>query len=277
MLNKWPLAYYNVRLGDHLNCVAWLAVNLFNKELEVLERRVSESNLRDLLYLAGVTHDIGKASRFYEEKFNETKRLTFPYHEIVGALILHATSWKISWDRGGRVLSIAAKIVSRHHAAMTGRHPRDLVQSKSTYMVDHVLNVLREIRVDDMSTLVDELLSRTPRSLSIARIALEELKNKLESVVKEITSGRSRNVVQRDIESLATLDSGESKEYILVASLTGMLMVADNLVANLERRKSSDGMTPLYIMSWSRELSGRLRKLEVSNACPHVEVDGYGC
>lgn len=272
MLAEWPLAYHNVRLADHLNCVAKLAIHLFERELRVLERRVGKGNLRDILYLAAVTHDIGKASRYYIEEFSRGGRLTFPYHEVVGALIIKATSWKLlkvnreEVEDLARVLDITAKIVSRHHAAMTGRHPRDLTYPplrEST--IGRVRGMLKSIRVDEMRALIEELINGAPGGLPMAVRALEELRDRLEDVMREIMG--SEGVIWSDLSELAKLNL-DRKEHVIIPSLTGMLMVADNLVANVERRESSDGMTPLYTMFWERELSKRLMALSIT---------GYSC
>jgi len=276
----WPVAYAEqykgcetlVGLGDHLKRVASLNQCLFNDRISVLVRRrneeetaediniqVSESDVHDLLYAAGLLHDIGKASPFYKDKvrIDDICALEFPYHEYVGSilLILSVRENDALCPEDEERAELLATIIARHHAAMKGRHPHSLLNNSDKHKKiaeairsllgdnSRAYNKLSEILEDGRNRLGGESWARVVDALIDARNYIE-----IDSV--------DRSVVKDEIQRLAlTKKHRSSNQYmILVKSLSGALIVSDIIEASLVRSKCTDSERA-YVSYWLSELS----------------------
>jgi len=281
----WPVAYAEqhegceilVELGDHLKRVACLNQCLFNDRISVLVRRrneeetaediniqVSESDVHDLLYAAGLLHDVGKASPLYLSLYKDKVRiddiceLKFPYHEYVGSILLILSVRKNNalCPEDEERAKLLATIIARHHAAMRGRHPYSLLNKSKKHEHEIIAKAIRSL-LDD---------SRVYNKLSGI---LEDGRNRLggESwarIVDALIDGRNcierdsvdRSVVEDEIQRLAiTKKHRSSNQYmILVKSLSGALIVSDIIEASLVRSKCADSERA-YVSYWLSELS----------------------
>jgi len=276
-LLQTPLAYLEVSddkpdyepLLDHLAQTSTEIEVLFSNRLRVLEERTRNTfnwergELLEFAKAIGLLHDIGKASRKYIEEFHEKtskkysekfqknlalqeQKLTFPQHEIVAGILIYHLSSNIEDSNARRRARLAARVIARHHAAMESRHPakvRDRCKKEFLREVLEKINysVIEQVRTVCRGHELCEILSRKPESRVV----------------------REGNFCTDFVTELARISdtpesTGRVHDFILLNALTGMLVVADNLVAYRNRRSKSttDGSTPLYVKHWLCELAG---------------------
>ncbi|MCX8196630.1 MAG: CRISPR-associated endonuclease Cas3'' [Acidilobaceae archaeon] len=302
----WPVAYddgrVRVPLADHLTTVALCAMELFPHELSVLERRLSFPAGRALL-LAAALHDLGKASRKYDRRGSSGK-ISFMYHELASAYILYRSAVQESQEER-RVFWIAAKVISRHHAAMDDRHPvdiRDMIGSLPD-VIDKVSNTIGCLRPGEAENVVSEVMDKLQkRSSQLAYLrneigsALQDLKvvrGQLSRIIKPFimreemcyqdAGKHGKEELRRDsrlhrdvwqfIDNLARVrDRANGRNYYpIIASLSGALIVADNLVAHYERRTSDDEASENYMRHWQHELRRSGRDVSSLSCLQYVE------
>ncbi|MEM1830729.1 MAG: CRISPR-associated endonuclease Cas3'' [Desulfurococcaceae archaeon] len=279
---RWPLAfavisrrgYQDVSLAYHLCKTAELALCLFNNDfvdLDVLSRRagVEKGTLIKVLALSAGLHDIGKASRHYMKSIyceqEDFCKLTFPYHEFLSALILYASSWpRLSTvDREvGCIFRTSAKVVSRHHSSMTARHPSDYANRR---LIEGVAKAARALNGSDVRKVLEQL--KHTCGMQVVSDELNTIRSMIENVIsyfKSTSESNLENNIKSMIRAIAmlNLNPGDAcdgmNELVVVRTITGFLIVADNIVANRERRNVEDSPIPAYIESWNRELNHRL-------------------
>jgi CRISPR-associated endonuclease Cas3-HD len=263
-LLQTPLAYLEVSDGEPdyeplLNHLAQTSIEievLFGNRLRVLEERTRNTfnwgrgELLEFAKAIGLLHDIGKASRKYFEEFQrkpcaEKSKLTFPQHEIVAGILIYHLSSNIEDSNARRRARLAARVIARHHAAMESRHPAKVRDKCKKEFLREVLekidySVIEQARAMCRGHELCEILSRKPES----RIVREG--NFCTDFVTELAR-----------TSDAREPADKVHDFILLNALTGMLVVADNLVAHRNRRSGSttDGSTPLYVKHWLCELA----------------------
>jgi CRISPR-associated endonuclease Cas3-HD len=241
---------YDEKLIDHLMDTSEKMASIFSDRLTVIEHRTRESyrwNNGELIEFAkavGLLHDIGKASKHYHKEFikKKSESLTFYNHELISAfLILKSIEDEedSSIRKRGKLM---ARIVARHHSAMENRHPlrakcnREVVKSAMNLMNESFINqVLKKCEEYELcSALSKKGFPKLQENEDLCRDRMGDLK-----IVTDANALEER-----------------ADDFILVNSLTGMLMVADNLVAIEKRRSGSttDLSTPLYIRHWQMEL-----------------------
>jgi len=268
-LLQTPLAYLEVKDGkpdcepllDHLAQTSTEIEVLFSNRLRVLEEKTRNTfnwERRELLEFAkaiGLLHDIGKASRKYVEEFHEKfqkklalqeLKLTFPQHEIVAGILIYHLSSNIEDSNARRRAGLAARVIARHHAAMESRHPAKVRDRCKKEFLREVLekidySVIEQVRAACRGHELCDILSRKPESRVV----------------------REGNFCTDFVTELARISdipesAGRVHDFILLNALTGMLVVADNLVAYRNRgsKSTTDGSTPLYIKHWLCELAG---------------------
>jgi CRISPR-associated endonuclease Cas3-HD len=277
-LLQTPLAYLEVKddkldcepLLDHLAQTSIEIEVLFGDRLRVLEEKTrgtfnwGRGELLEFAKAIGLLHDIGKASRKYVEEFHgkisrkygekfqrkpcaEELKLTFPQHEIVASILIYHLSSNIEDSNARRRARLAARVIARHHAAMESRHPAKVRDRCKKEFLREVLekidySVIEQARAMCRGHELCEILSRKPES----RVVREG--NFCTDFVTEL----ARTSDMRE-------PAGRVHDFILLNALTGMLVVADNLVAYRNRKRSrstTDGSTPLYVKHWLCELAG---------------------
>jgi CRISPR-associated endonuclease Cas3-HD len=264
-LLQTPLAYLEVSddkpdyepLLDHLAQTSTEIEVLFSNRLRVLEEKTRSTfnwergELLEFAKAIGLLHDIGKASRKYIEEFQkklalQEQKLTFPQHEIVAGILIYHLSSNIEDSNHRRRARLAARVIARHHAAMESRHPVKVRDRCKKEFLREVLekidySVIEQVRTVCRGHELCEILSKKPESRVV----------------------REGNFCTDFVTELARISdmretAGRVHDFILLNALTGMLVVADNLVAyrNRERSKSTtDGSTPLYVKHWLCELA----------------------
>jgi CRISPR-associated endonuclease Cas3-HD len=275
-LLQTPLAYLEVKNGelshepllDHLAQTSTEIEVLFSNRLRVLEERTRNTfnwergGLLEFAKVIGLLHDIGKASRKYIEEFHEKtskkysekfqrkpcaekSKLTFPQHEIVAGILIYHLSSNIEDSNARRRARLAARVIARHHAAMESRHPVKVRDRCKKEFLREVLekidySVIEQVRAACRGHELCEILSRKPES----RVVREG--NFCTDFVTELAR-------TSDLRETA----GRAHDFILLNALTGMLVVADNLVAYRNRgsKSATDGSTPLYVKHWLCELA----------------------
>ncbi|MEM1847030.1 MAG: CRISPR-associated endonuclease Cas3'' [Acidilobaceae archaeon] len=274
---EWPLAYAEgspedhqvVSLSDHLSNTAKMAFCLFDNDLEVLSKRarVDKKTLTKTLVLSAGLHDIGKASRYYLEKWFENRRLTFPYHEFLSALILYELYQRYV-DESKRERELAclfrtsAKIVSRHHSSMLNRHPSNHADMN---LINGVRDATQKITSSDVMKALEQLLCNMQLlcNIWIVKDELDIIMTRVEDVISQLNK-MENNDIKSIVMTIADLRSdpgdvcGNMNELVVVRTITGFLIIADNIVASYERRSTDDSPMPAYIGSWIRELERRL-------------------
>jgi len=297
--SMWPVAYaevscssnlHAVTLEEHLVSTAQLIVELFSERLNYLERRYKSAehcigSLREMAYLTGLLHDLGKASVYYmnnfiaktvggprrsehQEKCRENK-LQFVYHEYVAPLIiihtLHNELSSHARDRSEIYAMIntyytISRVIARHHAAMTERHPMELMNLMTGF--GRTGNVLTEVLkgLCEKESNVDDLL-RVLKKNCMSRFCSEFLEKILSNLSAACTNPSSAMVHLKvlkafDLKSCSGINEYDS--YRIVSTLAGFLIVADNMVASYcENRVSDDESTPAYVEIWRRELKAK--------------------
>lgn len=274
MQPNWPLAYPGIPLEKHLILVTEVALELFNEDLIILSRRLrrgslafQDLNLRSLLTASTLLHDVGKASNYYRELERRTGRLSFYMHEIAWSLIMYSIARRML--ENGLVhmydyVELIAKVVSRHHAAMECRHPVDLTRDYCSQRLEDVRKVIEGLSVD----LVIEVLGRLRRmaaSFEVPKDLWGVLTDR--STLREVIEEAKRNL-RYDVVSLASIHD----DYVVVASLSGMLVVSDIVTASFfECRTSDDGLAPAYALHWRSELFKKLLRLSGrAHMCRHI-------
>jgi len=283
--NKWPLAYAkcdgkllkSVPLRDHLVSTASLSTCLYKSRFKTftnnlrgeLGKFVKNVDFEDLIYTIGVLHDLGKASMYYYEVFAKrwkdhgfVEELTFPYHEHVVSAILEIIAYREVEDEIFKAeCDLMAKVISRHHSAMEKRHPLRLIQPLSSPRISEIVFGLCDENL--ISFIEKDLLSICEtRSNDLCSHTLKELITLIRRTINgEIRVDDAQTIYKRSIQSFSISGLGASLDvsvlrdaYKLVSTLTGLLIIADNLVAEHEGRSSDEETSRLYVDHWKREL-----------------------
>jgi CRISPR-associated endonuclease Cas3-HD len=303
---EWPLAYAkcskgsidaHVKLLDHNVLTGMLIQQVFKDRIKVLERSVlnvlslqefTQLNMVEIGYIAGLIHDLGKASPYYLERnlsiYNEDKfELSFPGHEHVIALILSRLAINEVNIKFKLIYDLLAKIISRHHSAMPTRHPLTLWSSSTSGIVverRYVGKDLEVIRGEVKKAVLDMYNASVVNYINdLSKLCGAEICKKIiDDLAEELMNRHIRNNFEKIVGDLAgrltsfkVLGLGKAGKvlegkielmiYKLVSTLSGFLIVADNLAAQLEGRSSDDKSSKLYVEYWMRELKDKLSSI----------------
>jgi CRISPR-associated endonuclease Cas3-HD len=289
--NKWPLAYAkcdgkllkDVSLRDHLMLTASLSTCLYKTRFKTstsnlrgeLGKFVKNIDLEDFIYTIGFLHDLGKASMYYYETFIKrwknygfVEELTFPYHEHVVSAILEMIAYREEEDEIFKAeCDLMAKVISRHHSAMEDRHPLRFIQRspclKTSEIVlgfcdESLISFIEKDLFPICKTRDNELCSHTLKDI----ITLIRRTINGEIHVDDVQTIYKRSIQSFSISGLgASLDVSVLRDaYKLVSTLTGLLIIADNLVAEHEGRSSDEETSRLYVNHWKNELGYYMNK-----------------
>jgi len=273
----WPFAFaecdaeklkVRVLLKDHLEDVARLSKLIFEERFTPAVVRGIDPRLFDkvdpaeVAYITGLIHDLGKASKYYLNSFTDRGRLTFPYHELVASVVILNAIDEYAVELEDHVLAVGdlvSKIISRHHSAMPSRHPLEVISGEGRRKQEMVRIVQAvEAMCDNLVVkFIEELLSKCG-SFNVCSTILKLLSRHLKSsdgcerLARELHSLIARLTEFNRLSGMGEVSSEDT--YRLVAIYTGILMVADNIVATKEGRLSDDRLSPLYVKHWMKEL-----------------------
>lgn len=284
--SDWPVAYAEYRersrqpviepLHRHLLITSALSVELFKDRLGVIEKRIrwERGELVAIMSLAALLHDVAKSSRYYLERFKESgdTKISFWLHELAGAVLLEmarisstgSAEYEGSIDRALRVI---ARSIARHHSAMDDRHPGQLIDRVlgDRNSMRYLENILRSIDPG----FVDSLRGLIPcRYGSIGGDFCDKVFQRLGDAIESINeddrlSGKVHDILRSRIIAKA---GSHVDELLAVHTVTGFLVIADNIAAHLGRGVSDDGTSPAYVRHWVCELSEKLEEVS-SRGC----------
>ncbi len=255
-----PQAFPGILLRSHLAAVGAAVNKLFSLRLSRLSRLARELkeyvsnkiNLLKIAELAASLHDIGKAAPYYQVDLEAAR---FPGHELVSAAIL-VQSYELLVEAGkdklATLMLLAGWAVSRHHAAMPERHPTALTSLKySSGILQAAARALQSLAAEPGcidASLPLPVRHRIGNILVDATMRLTKLARATKPTILLVETIRSLNTIPSIVSPL------KRKWHVYVSIITGAIIVADVLVAKIERRDTDDKMVG-YAAWWLRELS----------------------
>ncbi len=278
----WPVAYARcvrdklekvVPLSSHLaltaciqRCIARRRFMLQGSGLKVtlrgglerLVRELGEEKVEELPYVAGLLHDLGKASTYYLTRYSR-EEVTFPGHEHVIALLLEYMASKEESEGYIAAYDLLAKTISRHHAAMDKRHPNKFFSGSGS--ISYISKVLRGML--HHTSFINNLARYCGSRDSLCYYTLNSISRSLNEISRTWGEDTPSNILLYanpiKIFGLSGLASAsELTVYAFTTVLTGTLIVADNISAEFcEERGSDDGASSTYVTYWKWELGLR--------------------
>ncbi|MCS7106507.1 MAG: CRISPR-associated endonuclease Cas3'' [Acidilobaceae archaeon] len=272
------------------------------REGEKQEERLPHSIGRTLL-LAAALHDLAKASPRYYYAFLKkgSGKISFMYHELASAYIVYRSAVHESREMR-RIFWTAAKVIARHHAAMEGRHPQDIGKVRGGESLsdvrERVSSILQGLWQPEAQKVVDKVIEEVRSKLEesssrftgyvanemrAARDMLDHVRDQIPRIPRIVKSFRKSkgsdlfDILRRDVEQVINIlakvyDEDNKKNYYpIIAPLSGALIIADNLVADYERRTSDDKASPIYMRHWQKELMRRGRDISSLSCLQYVE------
>jgi len=267
-------------LDEHSRNVSKAIVRLFEARLRAKPRGlyapVLDENLLEAARLAGLLHDLGKASLYYQERVWQGGPGGFQYHEYLSTLIITTAIENELRDEDeelSAILALSAAAIARHHVAMKSRHPtllfhnlekrdRQIMETRNKFQQE-VYNAAQHLDPNTLDSAIGKDTLSQPVKNAIRR-AMEEVKALSH---EDITSTLKQYVRSQDLatkiyggqgmEGLLTIGSGQRPRQEAVIGLlyrvAGALIVGDILVAGCERRPG-EGPEKAYARSWAQEL-----------------------
>ncbi len=226
----------------------------------VLGERVGAGALRALQAaagLAGLLHDLGKASHYYQR---DKKAKSFRGHELLSAAVAYGVYIEYAVSDNSSLealLALAAWSVARHHSAMEGRHPRDAGKhankGKLAYHPAYREAVKAAAKLEPK--LAASILVEAYQPLAAIKEPLLEAAEIVASDPQGMLGEAARWLA--GTEQASNILEVEAAEWlVLVETVTGALIIGDVLVAGQERRSEDEKESgwKAYAAAWLREL-----------------------
>ena len=260
-----PCAFTGHPLGAHLRCTARIAQEMLgNGYAQTVARRLGTMGLaarpeevEELILLAALFHDTGKAATYYQKQFENgcvcrsTKGPSFRYHEILSAVhfqrYLERSGRK--FDRDLTFLAVLA-VMNHMHAIRDYSDLVEVLEPQRSQLPKGLEVVLKEsqVRAEDLEALVTDLIEFDVLDKEAFRDAL----------ARDITG----NEVQLLLRGVWEAERTErSKPFMrLYATLLLPVIVGDNIDAREKRRSDEEH-------SWRRLFVEELERLVGGGRC----------
>lgn len=281
VLMAWcPSERYENTLAQHLLDTAVVAmrigrirgmINALASRLSMTEL-ASEEEISSLVLSSLLLHDIGKSCSKHQENIRRKEgkcEASFPYHEVVSAIILANAIVENSRLRallgGARTAPAIVYVSLSHHQAMKERAIETLHEEKRT-LASNVASKCGKLLTREILCMLDELSDKLPTSLS--RYVTREVIERTKGIIKEVKQAtRDLNLYEETLRLYASfaereggyriirdfVDNYDHMVWQLAYSASGIVMVSDSLAAAAERGGEVKGLTRFL-----------LRELEIS-------------
>ena len=265
MLMAWcPSERYENTLAQHLLDTAVVAMRIgrIRGMISALASRLSmmelasEEEISSLVLSSLLLHDIGKSCSKHQESIKKKDgkcEASFPYHEVVSAIILANAVVENSRLRallgGDRTAPAIVYVTLSHHQAMKERAIEILHEEKRT-LASNVASKCGKLLTREILRMLDELSDRLPTSLSgYLRVngIIKEVKqttrdlNLYEETLRLYASFAEREGGYKIVRDF--VDSYDHMVWQLAYSASGIVMVSDSLTAAAERGGEVKGLT----------------------------------
>lgn len=223
-------------LFDHLKNVACLCKKTVDETVLNVEEEVNKQVFSDTAYIIGATHDLGKATSFFQDYITEEeedKRRTLKaqattHHGLLSALFTYVTVKEYMEERcvGGKVAKylpvVSFLIVKRHHGDLLNAldEIRDIDEPKIFEVIE---KQLKAIDHDELQRIFDILLSNEMG-----------IKISVNGIANYILQDLRRDIVRGDKKLIRNLKRESNPFlYFLTQFLYSTLLDADKIDAGL--------------------------------------------
>ncbi len=237
-----PCAFTGQSLGAHLRCTARIVQDMLGRgyaltvarRLRSMGLNANPEEVEELILLAALFHDTGKAATYYQKQFDKvcncgsTNGPSFRYHEVLSAVHFQRYLEKSGRKYNSELSLLAVLAVMNHMHAI--RDYSDLVEApglQRTQLPQGLTRVLKEsqIRPEDVETLATDLKEFDALNLDAFRDAL------------------SKDITGEDVRYLLGIvsDLERSKPFArLYVTLLLPVIVGDNIDARNKRRSDEE-------------------------------------
>jgi CRISPR-associated endonuclease Cas3-HD len=237
-----PCAFTGQSLGAHLRCTAHIVQDMLvhgyahtvARRLGTMGLNANPEEVEELILLAALFHDTGKAVTYYQKQFDNdrgcrsNKGPSFSYHEILSAVHFQRYLEKSGRKYNSELSLLAVLAVMNHMHAI--RDYSDLVEApglQRSQIPPGLVVTLKEsqVRAEDVEVLVMDLREFDVLDLDAFRDAL------------------ARDITEKDVRDLLGMvsDLERSKSFTrLYATLLLPVVVGDNIDARNKRRSDKE-------------------------------------
>ncbi len=260
-------AWTNSYLRDHL-VNTWNTVLKYRKldsiarslamKITFIDPEIDFREAYEVVALAHLLHDIGKATNKYQESIaramaNSNLKPSFKYHEIVSSCIVETSLDKcIVGSTKGRFLSaILVLTILNHHHAM-----RNIVVLGREERMAEALEILRNMVIyDELGDIVYDVIRDTGLGSELSLTIMDNVYR----AINDINRGAGgKNLIKCFLNYIMTFSRRGYRSWItglsrfnsltlvlpyIVNSLSGLVSIADNITASLEREGKPRGIS----------------------------------
>lgn len=268
-LMAWlPNERYENTLTQHLLDTAVVAAGIegIRKRIGALACRLEKTGLAgedevlSLIFSSLLLHDLGKGCSKHQESFRKRGREpSFPYHEVVSAIILTRSITESSRLRsllgGDEIAPAIVYAVLSHHQAMGGRAIEVLHEGREE-LASNVVFKCGRLLAGELSYTLIELSENLPKALSnsMSQKIIERILEIVEEVRSSVCDLDLRSETLLLYSSLAEEEGGyellrkfienyDPRVWQLAYVASGITMTSDTLAASAERGGGVRGLT----------------------------------
>ncbi len=260
-------AWTNSYLRDHL-INTWNTVQKYRKldsiarslatRITFVDPEISFGEAYEVVALAHLLHDIGKATNKYQESIaramaNDGLKPSFKYHEIVSGCIIEAALDKyIAGSTKGKFLSaiLILSILNHHHAM------RNIVVLGRSERMSESLEIFKNMVIyDELGDIVYDVIRATGLDSELSPTIMDNIFRAINDINRGI---KGKDLIKCFLNYLMTFTRRGYRSWItelsrfsnlvlvlpyVVNSLSGLVSIADNITASLEREGSPRGIS----------------------------------